>query len=754
MAKLLCDVPADIPIPRSLGQLMKIVLDQVLAREDRKGERVSKSIRILVLSALAQYIRGRGTTVALEPQVLAVLAEVLKQYANDVSTAGLLANLIGSGILDRHDDEYIGFFHEMALDYFFAISLRDDWTLGPARDVLERIAVVPSTALEILGGLLDSPDAFIRVIMDRDLALAARCYAARRAPATSSGKAILSAARDHLLSGKSSDQVMAVRSLVEMNDLDATGMLFGALPTMETDAVDAAVHAMARQLPAGIGEHLRRALRGGNYAQRLVALKVVASQQLAEYTQDIVAIADDGATGLAGVVAKTLGRLASAQALAYLQEQLGRPASMRTIPMDVAISALASRESVDVIRRALRDTEAGVRQAAVGRIDALTIDEAVDDVLQIFETEHDFAVCLLALIFSIRTGRCADLGIAILHLFSNTPTEDEIVPVTPLLRLIQLLPRSALDEIVLQAITCRNRAIQSILIRKSLEKDVTLALDLLGLIDMADMSITPGVKADIIGHALQSGVLSTDAVISLVSTAGDPHIRRTILANLNHVPTEMQEQVLTDWISDPSEQVRLSVVRAVRSLGHDLNWSLLQVLLTDDSTAVRREGFRYLNAATPSDDQHFILLTEKEWPLDVRRRAFQALCSRRFLWPLDRILELARDQDRVLRHQALGVLKAISRDGPPHIGYIQHWNEERAFGFVRQLETDQEWFFHLSGLVDKSYLPGRGHLVAFRVVGQLDANTRPRAVEVRFLAEVGSIPYGRQASRQSAHTFP
>jgi len=103
MAKLLCDVPADIPIPRSLGQLMKIVLDQVLAREDRKGERVSKSIRILVLSALAQYIRGRGTTVALEPQVLAVLAEVLKQYANDVSTAGLLANLIGSGILDRHE---------------------------------------------------------------------------------------------------------------------------------------------------------------------------------------------------------------------------------------------------------------------------------------------------------------------------------------------------------------------------------------------------------------------------------------------------------------------------------------------------------------------------------------------------------------------------------------------------------------------------------------------------------------------------
>ncbi|HEY9852079.1 MAG TPA: hypothetical protein V6D28_21575 [Leptolyngbyaceae cyanobacterium] len=735
MSRLLCELPQEIRIPRSMGEMMSVLFNQIFEREERKGDQVPRLIKSMALVELAKTIRDESGTILSEGKILHIFENITQRFAREVSPTFLLTRLIESGILERRRDGFVAFFHETALDYFTALGLKNAWERNYDQNLEANVLSATPSSIEILSGLLSSADTLTRFISQYDLKLAARCYSARSQRSKELFRELFDAANSLLMANSVAEICIAVQVIAALDEIEATQALFRVLPKLPEEALTMASNALVQYAPNGITEEVRQALESGEFAQQLVAIQFTSAHQLVEVTPLLIKLAESRKSNLAHHIANALGYLESAEALNYLEQQCNTPRESRSIPLAVAINAFNSERAISVLKIAVKDIDTEVRRAAISRIETINIIEFDNEIYELVVSDVDFLVRLIGVqILLLRRTEKHHRGDLIKGLFSTDPLPEESLPAARIMKVVSLLNQDELEDVALRALCASHPVIQSLIINRILSSNSNLALKIFDLVEFDDPKITSGAKAAFIKALIPLGYHKLEMLEKAISSSSPHGVRLAVAEMLPSLPSDIAIVVLQKALADPSAQVNVAALKSVASYRNLCSEELVEQLLFSSIKAVQRQAWNLVNIYSLFEDKKLFDWTKKSWPTYLRTRAIEELNKRRFMWPLRKACALAGDGDYGIRRKGHRILEAISASSSEHIGQIDNWVAARGYGFLIRLDTKEKLFFHITNLIDREYTPERDDFVACKV-GKLNADqTKKCAIEVRFLA--------------------
>jgi HEAT repeat protein len=733
MSRLLCQLPPEIRIPRSMGEMMSVLFNQIFEREERKGDQVSRLIKSMALVDLAKTIRDESGTLLSEEKILHIFANITQRFDREVSPISLLKKLIESGILERRGDGFVAFFHETALDYFTASGLKDACERNFDQNVEAQVLSATPSSIEILSGLLSSADTLTRFISQQDLKLAARCYSARSQRSKQLFRELFNAANSRLMANSIAEIGIAVQAMAALDEIEATQAVFRVLPKLPEEARTVASNALVQYAPNGITEEVRQALESGEFAQQLVAIQFTSAHQLVEFTPLLIKLAESQQSNLAHHIAKALGYLESAEALNYLEQQCNTARESRSIPLAVAINVLSSERAVSVLKIALKDPDTEVRRAAISRIETINIGEIDPEVSGIVASDPDFLVRLIGVQILLRRTENSHREQLLKDLFSTDPLPEESLPTARIMKVVSLLHQNELEDVALRALCTSHKAIQSLIINRILSRNWNLAIKILDLVEFDDPAIAPGVKAALIKALISLGYHKLEMLQRAMSSSSPDGVRLAVVEMLANLPSDIATVVLEKAVADPSEQVKVEALKSLASYPDLCSEQLVEPVLFSSNRATERKAWNLVTSYSLFEDKKLLDWTKKNRPTYLRTRAIEELRKRRFSWPLHKACALARDNDYGISYKGERILEAIFHSSQENIGKINNWVVDRGYGFLVRLGTKEQLFFHASNLIDKQYTPLRDHFVTFQVGEPKAGETKPPAVQVRFL---------------------
>jgi len=733
MSRLLCELPPEIRIPRSMGEMMSVLFNQIFEREERKGDQVSRLIKSMALVDLAKTIRDESGTLLSEEKILHIFANITQIFDREVSPISLLKKLIESGILERRGDGFVAFFHETALDYFTASGLKDACERNFDQNVEAQVLSATPSSIEILSGLLSSADTLTRFISQQDLKLAARCYSARSQRSKQLFRELFNAANSRLMANSIAEIGIAVQAMAALDEIEATQAVFRVLPKLPEEARTVASNALVQYAPNGITEEVRQALESGEFAQQLVAIQFTSAHQLVEFTPLLIKLAESQQSNLAHHIAKALGYLESAEALNYLEQQCNTPRESRSIPLAVAINFLSSERAVSVLKIALKDPDTEVRRAAISRIETINIREIDSEVCGVVVSDQDFLVRLIGVQILLRRTENSHREQLLKDLFSTDPLPEESLPAPRIMKVVSLLHQNELEDVALRALCTSHPAIQSLIINRILSRNLNLAFKIFPLVEFDDPAIAPGVKAALIKALISLGYHKLEMLQRAMSSSSPHGVRLAVVEMLANLPSDIATVVLEKAVADPSDEVKVTALKSLASYPDLCSEQLVEPLLFSSNRAIERQAWNLVNTYSLFENTKLFDWTKKNWPTYLRTRAIEELSKRHFSWPLHKACALARDNDYGISYKGERILEAISHSSKKNIGKINNWRVEKRYGFLVRLGTKEQLFFHASNLIDKQYTPLRDDFVTFQVGEPNAGETKPPAVQVRFL---------------------
>jgi len=732
MSRLLCELPTQMRIPRSIGEMMNVLFNQVFEREERKGDQVPKCIKVMILVDMAQIIRNNLSTVIHEEEILYTFENITRRFAQDISPTYILTRLIESSVLERRDDGYIGFFHETALDYFFALNLKKIWEDNPSTEAKNTIMTATKTSIEILSGLLDSGDTFTRFIAQNDLKLACQCYSARSNRSKLLFKELLAEIKFRLQTQSIEDTFIALEAMAILDEFEATQAIFKILPELSQQAQTVASDALVKYAPSGVTEEVHKFLVSGAFVQQLVAIKFTIAHQLIEVTLLLINLAELHQINLQEVLSEALGCLESPESLNYLQQQCNTNLENRTIQLDIAIKALNSKKAEPILKLALEDADINVRLAATIKIDAINISTLDTEIFNLVVNEPNFLIRLIGTQIILRRVDKPCRITVIQRLFSTPPISNESLPASRIMDVVSLLHQDELEDVALQALCTPHVQMQSLIITKILERNSALALNILDLVDFEDMKITSGAKAALIRSVIYNGYINLEMLEKAMKPTLPAGIRLAVINMLNKLPINIISIILQKALSDPSENVRAVSVKSLGCYPELCTEQVIEPLIFDLNKSVQKYAWRLVNQHSIFENNKLLNWTEISYPIYLRIRAIQELCSRRFKWDLKMVCSFVQDKDYGIQRQGYLILEAISKTNLKHIGKVKNW-VQCSYGFLVRLDTKEKLFFHISNLTDRQYIPKCNDLVNFKI-GEIDIDhIKPCAIQVSFI---------------------
>ncbi len=715
LGRLLCELPPNVRIPRSLGEMMGLLFDRLFEREQQKGEPLRPTVAEFVLSRFATVLREAPGNVLPEATLLSEASAEVHRYDSGTSAARLLEQLLGSGILERDSGSRIGFFHETALDYYLALSYRATWTSGIAAPREERALPPTATATEILAGLLTSPDDLVRTVAASNIQLAAQSYSARSHRSVGLYRELVTMAITLLDRDAPNDQSRAIRALAAFDEADATKILFNRLPHLSPKLQRLAQEVLVTQSPSGSAEQALSFLRSGSTEQRVVALQLVGRMRLVDAVPLVIDLADQGRSELSVTIADTLGRMDIDNAQEYLMTQTTISPEKRSIPLDVAIAALSPSTSSALLMRAMHDPDVRVRRAAVARCETTEDVTLFAKVQARLEEDLDFEVRLIAATLILNSGGGPSHVEIVRSVFGGIVPQGAGVPASAVFRFIDALPLDAHGEALMQGLCYGDPSVQALVSKRVVRRTDPLALTFLDLVNLSDPAITTAAKMTLVDAAInQAGQVET--VFDRIFVAGVPDsVRETAVIATLGADRSLVSIALKYALADSVPRIRSCVPKLLAHAPELLSDDLVTTLINDESEQVRRSVYRLLAKPSLFPDQKLYGLCDKKNRLDVRAAAVSALFARGYRFPLSLAHTLRYDSDIGLRKFGHRILKAMFRDDLEHVGLVEAWKVERYFGFIKPLDKWTNVFFHWTGLQDPTYEPAIGDLVRFNL---------------------------------------
>lgn len=731
MSKLLCELQGKVYIPRSIGEMMKIIFFQVFEREERKGDRIPQRIKNIALTKLARKIRHESEIGISEEKILQIFRSTTQDFSCEISPNLLLTKLIESGILEKRTDELIVFFHEIALDYFFALGLKSIWDDNHSKELLEEIDSLNVTTIQILSGLVTDHEELIDYIAQKDLYLAAKCYSVRTKRSNKIFSKLLEHACSLIKTNSVKEESLGVEIMAALDEIEATQTVFKVLPQISEESRKVASIALIRYAPNGIVEVVNNALNFGDFEQKLVAIQFVAAHQLVEVAQTLTVLAEQNQVNLADDLAQALGRLETHETIAYLESKFEVPVSVRSFPLYKAINATISDASVSLLKKALFDVEIKLRQVAISRIEAIGIPELHSDIAELLKTESDFLVKLIGSKILLNRAGEREREKIIKTVFSSFIPDNYSFPAGKIMAVLSLLQANEIEDVSLQALCQGNKALQSLVINRAFSRKPELALSFVDLIDFQDPKIAPGVKSALIKALIQTNSITTEMLKKSISPIAPVGVRVAVAQTLESLPEEDFEPTVKCMVNDPSANVQTEVFKILCASPRKIPDSVIFPLLSESDQSLKRWVWRLINKKKLLDDKGLLNLSKHHCSNYTRRRAIQELCDRGFQWSLKEVCSLIRESDYGIQWSGRNILAAILRDRGEYPGQVIYYKFTHKYGFIIQLDIKKKLFFRLSAEDCKQYAPRTKDIVAFKI--SINDLNEEYAKDIRFL---------------------
>ncbi|MBD2533170.1 cold shock domain-containing protein [Nostoc flagelliforme FACHB-838] len=733
MSRLLCELPTQIHIPRSIGEMMNVLVNQIFEREERKGNQIPRYIKIMALVDMAKTTRNESGTVVSENQIVHIFENLTQRFAREVSPISLLNTLIDSSLLNRRSDHLIGFFHETALDYFIALGLKDSWEKGFDSKVQANILAATRTSVEILSGLLNSADTLALFIAQKNLRLAAQCYSARSQRSKLLFQELFNQAKSLMLLQSIPSKCLAIESMAAFDEVEATQAIFKALPKLSNKTLSVVRKSLIQYAPNGVTKEVQKSLVSKEFTQQLIAIEFTIAHQLAEVTPQLISLAELRKPRLAHKIAQALGCLESPEALDYLIQQCNTSIENRYIPLVVAINALSSERSAALLKLALKDLDTQVRRAAISKIEFIENTGLDTEIFELVVNETDFLVRLIGtkiLLLRIDKSQRRDL---IRALFSVPPHSDESLQALRIINLINSLEQEELEDVALQALCLSHLGMQSLVLNKVLNRNPYLAVSIFDLINLEDPKITSGAKAALVKGLISAGYVDIKILEKLMSSSLPPGVRLAVVEMIEKLPHDIGAIVFQKALVDPLESVQIIAVKSIAFCPELLSEQVIEQIIFHPNRAVQKQGWRLINQQSFFENTKLLNWVEITYPTYLRTRAIEELCIRRFMWTLHKVCDLVRDKDYGIRMKGYRILSAIYCDGLERVGQIVTLKVERGYGFIMPIDTKEKLFFHINDLIDRKYTPTQYDLVTFKIGKSNLANRKQTAIQVGFL---------------------
>lgn len=732
MSKLLCKLPKEIRIPRSTAELMSTIFSQIFEREERKSDRISRTIKNMALIELAKRTRYNSGTALTEESILQIFRDITQDFARDISPNLLLLGFLESGILERRNNDSISFFHETALDYFYALGLKKIWDASYKDELCEEIISTNATVIQMLAGLITNIDHLITYISKYDLKLASQCYSARSNRSLEIFNNLMETIKS-LLTNSVDEQILAVQSMVALDEDKATKEVFKWLPKLSKEAGKKASLALIEYVPSGAIEEVYNALESGEFIQKLVAIRFASANQLIELDQTLITLAEQGQVALKNVLAMAIGRLETSKTITYLECQLEMALNERSIPLDIAINSAVSEFSKNLLLKALFNSEASIRKAALSRIEELDIAYAYLQMVDIVKADSDFSIRLIGTQILLHSANELEREDIVKSMFSADVLESDDIPKAIIIKLLSSLRLNELEDILLQILCQSNKVLKSLVVDLLLKRNPKLALNFFDFIDFQDSKVPSGVKSAFIKAVIVTHDITPEMLQKGTSSAVQIGVRRSVAQMLASLPEESFEPTLKIMLKDPEDNVKLEVFKTLCNSTKCFSDSIIFPFLYESSQLLQKWAWRLVNERKLFSNSKLLSLIKEDIPKYSQMRVIQELCERRFQWSLRQACNFARDNDYIIRWHGYNILKAILSESDETIGKVINYKVSPKHGFIICLDNSKEKiFFKLNNINDRRYIPRYGDIVAFKI-NRMDNSDKICAENIRFL---------------------
>ncbi len=113
-----------------------------------------------------------------QDEALLIFSESINYWNEKISPIQFLNEVLDNRILIINANKQISFFHELVLEYFTAIQLKQDIALGKNEQIFDDIKPEWIESIIILSCILNNPDKLLDSIYKNNIILAARCISA------------------------------------------------------------------------------------------------------------------------------------------------------------------------------------------------------------------------------------------------------------------------------------------------------------------------------------------------------------------------------------------------------------------------------------------------------------------------------------------------------------------------------------------------------------------------------------------------
>lgn len=230
MLRMLIRVSKDGTLPANRGQLFKLFIKWFFNREEKVIRQTETYLKEDILTTIAFEMRKSGKTYLPQAIIFTNIKKALARWHATTNISDLFHELLNNGLLEVDANEKVTFFHELILEYFASLELLHIYLSD--KNLIQRYCnqVTWFEPIIMLAGLLDQADEFVSIVLQKDLALAARCVASG-ANITQPLVLDIIKVSEQILSEYNNDEttVMAITALLELGTDDSLRLIINSL---------------------------------------------------------------------------------------------------------------------------------------------------------------------------------------------------------------------------------------------------------------------------------------------------------------------------------------------------------------------------------------------------------------------------------------------------------------------------------------------------------------------------------------------
>jgi len=178
LLKMLIQVGVKEQIQSNFGLLFQKFINEIFVREKEKILQIDEIIKEKALSDVAYKMKDKSYRAIDQDEMLGSFSETIRKWNENVSPIKLLTQLLDNRLLIINENKQISFFHELVLEYFASLKLKEIFPVQPTIVIDLSKNSEWGESIIMMACIVSNPDILISQIYKLNIILSARCISA------------------------------------------------------------------------------------------------------------------------------------------------------------------------------------------------------------------------------------------------------------------------------------------------------------------------------------------------------------------------------------------------------------------------------------------------------------------------------------------------------------------------------------------------------------------------------------------------